>query len=287
MYILELFTIVFAILIFFVIIFVVSIVFSLSYTSKKYERFVLEHSQALKQLTAINQAYNFKNVDSLDMCHYYDNENFYYEISPTDYLTYQLVYIKKDVRQAILNARENKKAFDAYSAEISKKCKFNSYDITPLPNLKKLSKIEKRLFDLRIKKTITELRIRVELYRTNINGIIYSSKQQFFTEPEIESIIGRLNLKNGDFYLDYEIWQAICRVERGKVTNKMRFAIYERDGHRCRKCGKTTDLEIDHIYPISKGGKSNFENLQTLCHRCNALKSNTVEYETKNFQGKR
>ena len=84
--------------------------------------------------------------------------------------------------------------------------------------------------------------------------------------------------KHGDYYLDGEIWNAICRVERGKVSNRMRFAIYQRDGYRCRKCGRSSnDLEIDHIFPISKGGKSVFDNLQTLCHRCNTEKSNTVE----------
>ncbi len=78
--------------------------------------------------------------------------------------------------------------------------------------------------------------------------------------------------------LSYVKWQSICRVERGKVTNKMRFAIYERDHYRCRKCGKSTDdLEVDHIIPISKGGKSTFDNLQTLCHRCNYRKGSNIE----------
>ncbi|RAE55164.1 HNH endonuclease, partial [Burkholderia multivorans] len=33
-------------------------------------------------------------------------------------------------------------------------------------------------------------------------------------------------------------------------------------------------LEVDHIKPISKGGLSEIENLQTLCWRCNRSKSN-------------
>ena len=74
-----------------------------------------------------------------------------------------------------------------------------------------------------------------------------------------------------------EIWQSICRVERAKVSNKMRFAIYKRDGNRCIKCGSTRNLEIDHIFPISKGGKTKPDNLQTLCHSCNTRKSNTIE----------
>uniref|UniRef100_UPI00111C32C3 HNH endonuclease n=1 Tax=Mycobacterium avium TaxID=1764 RepID=UPI00111C32C3 len=35
-------------------------------------------------------------------------------------------------------------------------------------------------------------------------------------------------------------------------------------------------LEVDHIVPISKGGMSTPDNLQTLCWRCNRTKSNKV-----------
>ena len=60
----------------------------------------------------------------------------------------------------------------------------------------------------------------------------------------------------------------------------MRFSIYQRDGYRCRICGRSTDdLEVDHIFPIAKGGKSTYDNLQTLCHRCNYNKSDSFEYE--------
>lgn len=66
----------------------------------------------------------------------------------------------------------------------------------------------------------------------------------------------------------------------------MRFAIYNRDGYRCCKCGrKTDDLEIDHIMPISKGGKTHPDNLQTLCKRCNMEKFNIVEPGTKVYKG--
>ena len=33
-------------------------------------------------------------------------------------------------------------------------------------------------------------------------------------------------------------------------------------------------LEVDHIVPVSKGGKTEADNLQTLCWRCNRSKSN-------------
>ena len=52
----------------------------------------------------------------------------------------------------------------------------------------------------------------------------------------------------------------------------------------CRKCGisgRYAPLEIDHIIPIAKGGKSTYNNLQTLCHKWNAKKGDTLEYWQK------
>ena len=34
-------------------------------------------------------------------------------------------------------------------------------------------------------------------------------------------------------------------------------------------------MDIDHIKPIAKGGKTTYDNLQTLCRRCNKEKGDT------------
>ena len=47
--------------------------------------------------------------------------------------------------------------------------------------------------------------------------------------------------------------------------------------YQCACCGKVFDnkfyLQIDHIQPMNKGGKTVLENLQVLCRSCNAQKS--------------
>ncbi len=119
--------------------------------------------------------------------------------------------------------------------------------------------------------------ITVTLYCSKMNGKITNKKSQLFSTDEIFLLIKKLQNKTGTFYNDRDIWNSICRVERGKVSNKIRFSIYERDRYRCRRCGVTNKfayLEIDHIIPISKGGKSTYDNLQTLCRKCNYEKGN-------------
>ncbi len=45
---------------------------------------------------------------------------------------------------------------------------------------------------------------------------------------------------------------------------------------KCAQCGSGNELQIDHIYPWSKGGKTVKENLQVLCKPCNYKKSNKI-----------
>ena len=53
--------------------------------------------------------------------------------------------------------------------------------------------------------------------------------------------------------------------------------VYMRDGGRCRECGATKNLQLDHIIPFSKGGSSEPENLQILCRECNQKKGNKIQ----------
>lgn len=62
-----------------------------------------------------------------------------------------------------------------------------------------------------------------------------------------------------------------------KPKRDYRQAIFDRDGFACVKCGVSEDLTVDHIIPISKGGKETLDNLQTLCKICNSKKGNKLE----------
>lgn len=57
------------------------------------------------------------------------------------------------------------------------------------------------------------------------------------------------------------------------MNASLRYDILKRDGFKCTICGATqadgVKLHVDHIIPISKGGKTIPKNLRTLCDRCN------------------
>ena len=54
----------------------------------------------------------------------------------------------------------------------------------------------------------------------------------------------------------------------------MRKRILNRDGYRCRACGRPGRLEVDHVVPIQRGGAAwDADNLQALCRSCHIEKT--------------
>lgn len=47
-----------------------------------------------------------------------------------------------------------------------------------------------------------------------------------------------------------------------------------KDDSKCIKCESSEKLHLDHIHPISKGGKNDISNIQILCGKCNMKKGN-------------
>lgn len=77
-------------------------------------------------------------------------------------------------------------------------------------------------------------------------------------------------------------WRKSAAGQRALMTARLRESIKARDYYTCQQCSVSVDsephllLEIDHIVPVSRGGLSVEENLQTLCWRCNRTKSNKM-----------
>ncbi len=65
-----------------------------------------------------------------------------------------------------------------------------------------------------------------------------------------------------------------------------RHNVFVRDRHTCQYCGKlfeTRDLNLDHVIPRDKGGRTTWENVVTSCIRCNSRKANKLPHEARMF----
>lgn len=105
---------------------------------------------------------------------------------------------------------------------------------------------------------------------------------------KIESLYPDLNYDSKELeflikdYLEKEtVIKALAAKQRNIMSEKFRESILIRDSYTCKNCGVSIYdephflLEVDHITPVSKGGLSISENLQTLCWICNRSKGSS------------
>ena len=76
-------------------------------------------------------------------------------------------------------------------------------------------------------------------------------------------------------------------TEYMKPKNSIRYSkanVFLRDGYVCQYCSTHLDKKdctLDHVLPISHGGKSTFENATTACGPCNASKGANKKIKPK------
>jgi hypothetical protein len=68
--------------------------------------------------------------------------------------------------------------------------------------------------------------------------------------------------------------------ERRTPSVGLRYRVLQRDRFRCVTCGRSPatelgcTLQVDHLVPVSKGGKTHPDNLRSLCEACNLGRGN-------------
>lgn len=91
-----------------------------------------------------------------------------------------------------------------------------------------------------------------------------------------------------DWIVHSATWQTrvpaiIMLKEYQKPKNYARLSkrnVFLRDRYECQYCGikvKESEATLDHVQPLSLGGKSTWDNLSTACKPCNYRKSNKTK----------
>mgnify|MGYP002672335916 FL=1 len=253
--------------------------------NRKYVDFVNEHSLAIRAIKELNSKYQFSPIYPLIYKNCYDTTVNFEKVSCKDYLIYQFHLDTLRVRRIIKSRNNNiSKEIDYKSKVDLAKDKLGNFDVSIEDlNEEKMRNIESIVFNDLIEKVNTDFYAEVHLYLTRgrMHRVIDEKKESFDLNEIIDALksIDSSKLKEGRRFYSAEVWNSIERVERAKVSNELRQEIFERDGYTCVNCGSTEkeSLEIDHIQPISKGGKTEPGNLQTLCHDCNFRKGNNID----------
>lgn len=108
-------------------------------------------------------------------------------------------------------------------------------------------------------------------YKINIQDNCF-----YYSFNDIESRYNQLT----DINFECTLRQYHSKNQRRLATRELREKIMKRDNYTCQLCGKympdEVGLQIDHIIPISKGGKTITSNLRVLCSKCNSSKSDKI-----------
>ena len=102
----------------------------------------------------------------------------------------------------------------------------------------------------------------LEVYDQEIRGVSISIKL-----PSVLRLLRVVRIKN---------WHRVVKFSRANI--------FLRDRNSCQYCKKrfrTEDLTFDHIVPIARGGKKNWENIVTACIKCNNKKSGRTPEEAR------
>lgn len=96
-------------------------------------------------------------------------------------------------------------------------------------------------------------------------GYFLTHRREFILEEQMTPISEEINIPELDSYKF--------------IRTGLWWDVLARDQWKCCSCGRSSKkhgvtLHVDHIIPRSKGGTDDFENLQTLCWKCNIGKSN-------------
>ncbi len=86
-------------------------------------------------------------------------------------------------------------------------------------------------------------------------------------EQRLQSFVQKRGIKLWDYRL----------LDEEPIPDSLRFQVLKAAGGRCQLCGiaaKERPLDVDHIKPRSRGGRTEPANLQALCSKCNRSKRN-------------
>lgn len=243
------------------------------------EKEVLKSSAKIKNIEKINKDFIFKIIKNKThriIQREYSRKSLD-RVKGNDIILYNIENNVNDLRTDIENSIYNISLLGEYEKKVANVLTQEETNKTKYSD-KKYQKIEKIILNNKIyKKNDFIINIYLKVFYISNGGNVYDKREGTRTYDELIELYQRWKKSSG-----FEITK---QQERQIMNNDIRYNVLKRDNFTCQKCGATMldgiKLEVDHIIPVSKGGKTNMSNLQTLCNRCNKGKSNKTEDDFK------
>ncbi len=241
---------------------------------------VRQHSIKLGQMADLNDEIIFDVLDTnLQVWKYYDNKSNFNKIEPAYLMSAELRNNIEYYSDYFSRIRKNMEIQEIYAARIQDIIETeHPIDYEQLKISKKLfQKHEMILLEKLRKPTYSDCSMHVHMSYSSPKGRVNLKKEAVFDFEQMQVSFGSIARSR----LDRQTYRALSYVERGEVSDSLRYDILNRDNFQCVICGASSRegarLHVDHIVPIAKGGKSVPGNLRTRCERCNIGKSDKDE----------
>ena len=238
---------------------------------------IIKYSLKVQKLIELNNAFNFKEIleKNRSIVEREYSRKSLDRVTATSIIKYHIENDINSIRTDIENSLYNIELLDSYDKALELISNYESANNSKY-SYKKFKRIENRVFNNLVhKKDDFFISLKLEAYYLSNGGRVYDSRHGKRSFDELLDIYNEW--KNGNMY------EETIRQERKIMNDDIRFNVLKRDNYTCQICGATSKdgakLHVDHIIPVSKGGKTIMSNLQTLCERCNLGKSNKTDEE--------
>lgn len=240
---------------------------------------VIKSSLKIQKLIELNNQYKFKKIlkKNRNISEREYSRKSLDRVTSSSIIKYHIENNIDSIRTDIENYIYNINLFEIYKKNVNMISNIESENNSNF-SIDKFKKIENKIYNsLIINKDDFLINLDLEVYYRSNGGKVYDCKRGKFTINHLISFYREW--KNGKKFEETK------RQERKIMNDSIRYNVLKRDNYKCQICGVTAKegakLHVDHIIPVSKGGKTVMSNLQTLCDRCNLGKGNKVDEISK------
>lgn len=221
---------------------------------------VKRYSALYNGLLSLNKKYSFsKDIpDSYSVTHIMRSKQALESANENEIFLYEL-YNDSNLKVVFKKITDNRSLYEKYIEE------YNELKEKNIPNNKINANVEQQMCKKIIQNPIRDIKINLKLEYNSSGGRNHYSRLYSASYNNLLYVFTEVPRR--------EISRYQAQIERSKMSAALRYQVLTRDGHRCVICGATAQdgvkLHVDHIVPVSKGGKTELSNLRTLCDRCN------------------
>lgn len=205
----------------------------------------LNHQYYFEELKPFFDYYHVKNKSELETCNIDD-----YLLITIDRKYQDLYLYKKKYDKLYQSYKEYLKKYEALKIYIDEQeCRMIH------TSLSKYMKYQNKIYENLKMKRFYEFKVVIYVNYSSRKGKIRKSIYKCYNKDKFKEIFLKyLEMKKTKSY-----YQVSARIERAKMGDSIRYDVLKRDKYRCCICGRSMKdgirLEVDHIIPVSKGGK--------------------------------